>query len=127
VISSSGRCGSSGGSPVGAAGAALVAFALRRRAPAAMGNVRTGITEVSTMSDFSMTIAGKPVPGEQGFGVINPATGQVFAQAPEATRYQMPPARMREELEKREALDSIRGDLRAEKTLTFLLNEATAK
>ncbi len=41
------------------------------------------------MSDFSMTIAGKPVPGEQGFGVINPATGQVFAQAPEATRAQL--------------------------------------
>ncbi len=41
------------------------------------------------MSDFSMTIAGRPVPGEQGFGVINPATGQVFAQAPEATRAQL--------------------------------------
>jgi acyl-CoA reductase-like NAD-dependent aldehyde dehydrogenase len=54
-----------------------------------MGYVRLGITEVTAMSDFNMTIDGRSVPGEQGFDVINPATGQVFAQAPEATRAQL--------------------------------------
>ena len=34
------------------------------------------------MSDFVMTIAGEAVPTEDTFGVRNPATGEVFAQAP---------------------------------------------
>jgi len=41
------------------------------------------------MSDFTMTIDGKSVPGDASFGVINPATGQVFAQAPECSRAQL--------------------------------------
>ena len=41
------------------------------------------------MTDFTMTIDGKSVPGEKTFGVINPATGQVFAQAPECSRAQL--------------------------------------
>jgi len=41
------------------------------------------------MSDFTMTIEGKSIPGESSFGVINPATGQVFAQAPECSRAQL--------------------------------------
>jgi len=41
------------------------------------------------MSDFSMTIAGKSTDTGASFGVINPATGGVFAQAPECTREQL--------------------------------------
>jgi len=41
------------------------------------------------MSDFTMTIGGQSVPGDASFGVINPATGQVFAQAPECSRAQL--------------------------------------
>jgi len=41
------------------------------------------------MSDFTMTIAGNSVPAGSTFGVINPATGQVFAQAPECSRAQL--------------------------------------
>jgi acyl-CoA reductase-like NAD-dependent aldehyde dehydrogenase len=41
------------------------------------------------MSDFVMTIAGEPVPTEGTFGVRNPATGEVFAQAPECSRQQL--------------------------------------
>jgi acyl-CoA reductase-like NAD-dependent aldehyde dehydrogenase len=41
------------------------------------------------MSDFVMTIAGEPVATESTFGVRNPATGVVFAQAPECTRQQL--------------------------------------
>ncbi len=41
------------------------------------------------MSDFSMTIDGKGVAGESTFGVINPATGQVFTQAPECSKSQL--------------------------------------
>src|SRR4030095_15016823 len=41
------------------------------------------------MSDFTMTIDGKAVLGDSPFGVINPATGQVFAQAPECNRTQL--------------------------------------
>jgi len=41
------------------------------------------------MSDFTMTIGGQSVPGDTTFGVINPATGQVFAQAPECSRAQL--------------------------------------
>ena len=41
------------------------------------------------MSDFTMTIDGKGVAGEGAFGVINPATGQVFTQAPECSKAQL--------------------------------------
>ena len=41
------------------------------------------------MSDFVMTIAGEPAPTEGTFGVRNPATGEVFAQAPECSRQQL--------------------------------------
>jgi acyl-CoA reductase-like NAD-dependent aldehyde dehydrogenase len=41
------------------------------------------------MSDFVMTIAGEPAPTEGTFGVKNPATGEVFAQAPECSRQQL--------------------------------------
>jgi acyl-CoA reductase-like NAD-dependent aldehyde dehydrogenase len=41
------------------------------------------------MSDFVMTIAGEAVPTEGTFGVRNPATGEVFAQAPECSKEQL--------------------------------------
>jgi acyl-CoA reductase-like NAD-dependent aldehyde dehydrogenase len=41
------------------------------------------------MPDFVMTIAGEAAPTEDTFGVRNPATGEVFAQAPECTRQQL--------------------------------------
>jgi acyl-CoA reductase-like NAD-dependent aldehyde dehydrogenase len=41
------------------------------------------------MSEFTMTIGGEPAPEAGTFGVINPATGEVFAQAPECTRPQL--------------------------------------
>jgi acyl-CoA reductase-like NAD-dependent aldehyde dehydrogenase len=41
------------------------------------------------MSEFTMTIGGEPAPAAGAFGVINPATGEVFAQAPECTRAQL--------------------------------------
>ena len=41
------------------------------------------------MSDFTLTIDGKGVPGAGSFGVINPATGKVFAHAPECSRQQL--------------------------------------
>ena len=41
------------------------------------------------MSEFVMTIAGDSAPTEGTFGVKNPATGEVFAQAPECSREQL--------------------------------------
>jgi acyl-CoA reductase-like NAD-dependent aldehyde dehydrogenase len=41
------------------------------------------------MSDVVMTIAGDAVPTERTFDVRNPATGEVFAQAPECSRQQL--------------------------------------
>jgi acyl-CoA reductase-like NAD-dependent aldehyde dehydrogenase len=41
------------------------------------------------MSDLSMTIDGKAVAGESSFGVVNPATGAVFAQAPDCSKAQL--------------------------------------
>ena len=41
------------------------------------------------MNDFTMTIAGSAVPTEKSFGVINPATGEVFAEAPACSREQL--------------------------------------
>jgi acyl-CoA reductase-like NAD-dependent aldehyde dehydrogenase len=41
------------------------------------------------MSDFTMTMDGKAVAGAGRFGVINPSTGEVFAEAPECSRAQL--------------------------------------
>jgi acyl-CoA reductase-like NAD-dependent aldehyde dehydrogenase len=41
------------------------------------------------MSDFSMTIDGQAVPGVSSIGVVNPATGKIFAEAPDCTRDQL--------------------------------------
>jgi acyl-CoA reductase-like NAD-dependent aldehyde dehydrogenase len=41
------------------------------------------------MSEFSMTIDGKAVAGEGSFGVVNPATGDVFSQAPDCSKSQL--------------------------------------
>jgi acyl-CoA reductase-like NAD-dependent aldehyde dehydrogenase len=41
------------------------------------------------MSEFTLTIDGKAVSATEGFGVINPATADVFAEAPDATRAQL--------------------------------------
>src|SRR5262245_47418563 len=41
------------------------------------------------MSEFTMTIDGQAVRGKTSAGVINPATGQVFAQVPECDRAQL--------------------------------------
>jgi acyl-CoA reductase-like NAD-dependent aldehyde dehydrogenase len=41
------------------------------------------------MSDFTMTIDGKAVAGAGTFGVINPSTGEVFSEAPDASRAQL--------------------------------------
>jgi acyl-CoA reductase-like NAD-dependent aldehyde dehydrogenase len=41
------------------------------------------------MTDFTMTIDGQPVAAEQTFGVVNPATGEVFAEAPECSQDQL--------------------------------------
>jgi acyl-CoA reductase-like NAD-dependent aldehyde dehydrogenase len=41
------------------------------------------------MSDFVMTVAGDTLPTGAAFGVRNPATGEVFAEAPECSREQL--------------------------------------
>jgi acyl-CoA reductase-like NAD-dependent aldehyde dehydrogenase len=41
------------------------------------------------MGDFTLTIDGQGVPGEGTFGVVNPATGEVFERAPECSRAQL--------------------------------------
>ena len=41
------------------------------------------------MSDFTMTIGGEAVATEATFGVRNPATAEVFAEAPECSRAQL--------------------------------------
>jgi acyl-CoA reductase-like NAD-dependent aldehyde dehydrogenase len=41
------------------------------------------------MNDFTMTIDGQAVAGEHSFPVINPATGEIFAEAPEASLGQL--------------------------------------
>ncbi len=46
------------------------------------------MTDLLTASP-SMTIGGKPVTGPATFAVINPATGQVFAEAPDCSRDQL--------------------------------------
>jgi acyl-CoA reductase-like NAD-dependent aldehyde dehydrogenase len=41
------------------------------------------------MPEFTMTIAGKAVKGGRTFGVVNPATGKVFAEVPDCSREQL--------------------------------------
>lgn len=41
------------------------------------------------MADISMTIDGAAAPAVETFGVVNPATGEVFAQAPDCTKEQL--------------------------------------
>jgi acyl-CoA reductase-like NAD-dependent aldehyde dehydrogenase len=41
------------------------------------------------MSDFVMTVGGDTIPTGASFGVKNPATGEVFAQAPECSKEQL--------------------------------------
>jgi len=41
------------------------------------------------MAEFTMTIDGKAVKGSKSFGVINPATGKVFAQVPDCTKAEL--------------------------------------
>ncbi|MGO9453374.1 MAG: aldehyde dehydrogenase family protein [Candidatus Binataceae bacterium] len=41
------------------------------------------------MAEFTMTINGKPVRGSKSVGVINPATGKVFAQVPDCTKAEL--------------------------------------
>lgn len=45
--------------------------------------------ETAPKETFTMTIDGESVPGESTFGVVNPATGEVFAEAPECTSGQL--------------------------------------
>ena len=55
----------------------------------AVGDAPTRAHSRSAMSEFVMTIGGETAPTEDTFGVRNPATGEVFAQAPECTRQQL--------------------------------------
>jgi hypothetical protein len=41
------------------------------------------------MSDYVMTVGGETIPTGETFGVRNPATGEVFVQAPECSREQL--------------------------------------
>lgn len=41
------------------------------------------------MSDYTMTIGGEAAITKETFGVVNPATGEVFAEAPECTKDQL--------------------------------------
>ena len=41
------------------------------------------------MAEFTMTIDGKPVAGSKTVGVINPATGKVFAQVPDCSKAEL--------------------------------------
>ncbi len=41
------------------------------------------------MSEYVMTVGGSTAPSEATFGVINPATGEVFAHAPQCTKQQL--------------------------------------
>jgi acyl-CoA reductase-like NAD-dependent aldehyde dehydrogenase len=42
-----------------------------------------------SQTEFTMTIAGEAVPTGRTFGVRNPATGEVFAEAPECSHEQL--------------------------------------
>ena len=54
------------------------------------GNVlRTRAINGSAMTDFVMTVGGETIPTGDSFGVRNPATGEVFARAPECGKEQL--------------------------------------
>jgi len=75
---------------------------------------------------FQMTIDGKAVASDQGFGVIDPSTGRVFAQAPECSRAQLDaamessaaafPLWRRDEAKRRQVLRDCAAALRARAT-----------
>ena len=87
------------------------------------------------MSDFSMTIDGQAVPGGDSIGVINPASGKIFAEAPDCTRDQLEAAMSSsaeaykswraDEAKRREALHACANALRerAEEFGTVLTQE----
>src|SRR5579884_619194 len=41
------------------------------------------------MGDFTMTVSGSAVPTEKTFEVVNPATGAVYAEAPDCSKEQL--------------------------------------
>jgi acyl-CoA reductase-like NAD-dependent aldehyde dehydrogenase len=47
------------------------------------------VDPLSLPHTFTMTIDGEPVAGEAGFDVVDPATGEVFAQAPDCSSAQL--------------------------------------
>ena len=75
------------------------------------------------MNDFTMLIDGQGVPGDRFFPVINPATGEAFAEAPECSFAQLDsameaaqrafPAWQRDEIARRQALRQCADVLRA--------------
>ncbi len=72
------------------------------------------------MSDYTLTIDGQAVAGEKTFGVVNPATEEIWAECPDATREQLDaavaaanaafPAWSRTPLEERRALLNAMAD-----------------
>jgi acyl-CoA reductase-like NAD-dependent aldehyde dehydrogenase len=78
------------------------------------------------MAAFQMTIDGKAVASDQSFGVIDPSTGRVFAQAPECSRAQLDaamesssaafPIWRRDEAKRRQVLRDCAAALRARAT-----------
>src|SRR5208283_6219456 len=51
---------------------------------------RAHLQEHSKMAEqYTMTINGKPVKGSKTVGVINPATGKVFAQVPDCSKAEL--------------------------------------
>ena len=44
------------------------------------------------MSEFTMTIDGAPVTAAETFPVLNPATGEAFAEAPDCSPRNEPPS-----------------------------------
>ncbi len=61
------------------------------------------------MADFTMTIGGESVPATRTFGVVNPATGEVWAEAPDCSLEQLDQAL----LSAQAAQVAWRGDLAA--------------
>src|SRR5579863_6543732 len=41
------------------------------------------------MTAYTMTIDGKPVKGSKTTGVVNPATGKIFAEVPDCTKAEL--------------------------------------
>ena len=75
------------------------------------------------MNSFTMLIDGQGVPGDRTFPIINPATGEVFAEAPDCSYAQLDsameaaqrafPAWQRDEIARRQALRQCADVLRA--------------